>query len=219
MAVSFVVSIGRKGIIPHLLPALTGHKWFFSLQDYRFRTKTTCWLSLENVMNCDRCNRKNATIHLTEIIKDSRSELHLCEECARAIGLNSKLSSFNVSVSDIVSYMDEPDDTSTGVAMCDFCGTTFDDYKRTGLLGCPRCYEKMETQLRPFLAHFHATPVHVGRRPSRSVDDDVRSEAPPSVPEHIPLGKLRRMLDQAVEEERYEDAARLRDLINMTVKR
>ena len=34
-------------------------------------------------MVCDVCGKKQATVHLTEIVDDSMSELHLCEECAR----------------------------------------------------------------------------------------------------------------------------------------
>ncbi len=34
-------------------------------------------------MQCDICKKKKATVHLTEIIDDQMSEMHLCEECAR----------------------------------------------------------------------------------------------------------------------------------------
>ena len=34
-------------------------------------------------MQCDVCSKKKATVHLTEIVDDQMSEMHLCEECAR----------------------------------------------------------------------------------------------------------------------------------------
>ncbi len=34
-------------------------------------------------MQCDLCAKKKATVHLTEIIDEQMSEMHLCEECAR----------------------------------------------------------------------------------------------------------------------------------------
>ena len=34
-------------------------------------------------MMCDICGKKKATVHLTEIVDEQMSEMHLCEECAR----------------------------------------------------------------------------------------------------------------------------------------
>ena len=34
-------------------------------------------------MQCDICGKKKATVHLTEIVDEQMSEMHLCEECAR----------------------------------------------------------------------------------------------------------------------------------------
>ena len=34
-------------------------------------------------MVCDVCGKKKATVHLTEIVDEQTSEMHLCEECAR----------------------------------------------------------------------------------------------------------------------------------------
>ena len=37
-------------------------------------------------MTCDICHKIEATVHLTEIIDNQITELHLCEECARQKG-------------------------------------------------------------------------------------------------------------------------------------
>ena len=34
-------------------------------------------------MLCDRCHGREAVVHVTQIINGHRTELHLCEECAR----------------------------------------------------------------------------------------------------------------------------------------
>ncbi|HUW57720.1 MAG TPA: hypothetical protein VMZ92_13860 [Planctomycetota bacterium] len=36
---------------------------------------------------CQICKKNVATVHLTEIIKDKKREIHLCEGCARKKGL------------------------------------------------------------------------------------------------------------------------------------
>ncbi|GAI49395.1 unnamed protein product, partial [marine sediment metagenome] len=37
-------------------------------------------------MSCDICHKNEASVHLTEIIDNQITELHLCEECARQKG-------------------------------------------------------------------------------------------------------------------------------------
>ena len=37
-------------------------------------------------MTCDICGKKEATVHLTEIVNDKMTKLHLCEECAKEKG-------------------------------------------------------------------------------------------------------------------------------------
>ncbi len=37
-------------------------------------------------MLCNICHKKEATVHLTEIINDQITELHLCEQCAKEKG-------------------------------------------------------------------------------------------------------------------------------------
>ena len=37
-------------------------------------------------MLCNICHKNEATVHLTEIIDNQITELHLCEECARQKG-------------------------------------------------------------------------------------------------------------------------------------
>ncbi len=38
-------------------------------------------------MQCDRCNQRPATVHLTEITNGQKQETHLCEVCAKEIQL------------------------------------------------------------------------------------------------------------------------------------
>ena len=39
-------------------------------------------------MKCDICKEREATVHLTEVINDRVTKLHLCEECAREKGVD-----------------------------------------------------------------------------------------------------------------------------------
>jgi protein arginine kinase activator len=168
-------------------------------------------------MLCERCKNIEATIHLTEIIKDVKSEVHLCESCAREIGLNSKLSNFSLSIPEMLSFLDvsEVDEYPAG-SVCKSCGVSFMDYSKENKLGCPDCYSYLEDSLKSVIAGYHGAVRHVGKQPSGltavaagTVPRPVRAVAAKKTVE-----ELKKQLDRAVYEERYEEAAILRDRIN-----
>lgn len=33
-------------------------------------------------MICERCHKKEATVHITEVLNGNRTEKHLCQDCA-----------------------------------------------------------------------------------------------------------------------------------------
>jgi len=169
-------------------------------------------------MHCERCKKTDATIHLTEIIKDVKSEVHLCEECARDIGLNTKLSGFSLSVPEMLSFL-EVNEVSPGeeTGSCKMCGTRFVQYIKNGKLGCPDCYTYLEGSLESVIKSYHGNTIHVGKIPASF--DEKKHE----IVEHvespvISLGEMQQKLDQAVTDERYEDAALLRDKIRQAMK-
>lgn len=173
-------------------------------------------------MFCDRCKIKIATIHLTEIIKDERSEAHLCENCAREIGFNSKLSNFSLSVSDMLSFLDVNDVKAEESSLygtrpvCSICGTTFMDFKRSGRLGCEECYTFLDESLIPVISSYHGEKRHIGKIPDfydKSADYMKSSVEPVKKDDDDTLENLKLKLDVALLEERYEDAALFRDLI------
>ena len=168
-------------------------------------------------MLCERCKNIEATIHLTEIIKDVKSEVHLCESCAREIGLNSKLSTFSLSIPEMLSFLDvsEVDEFSAG-SVCTSCGLSFMDYSRDNKLGCPDCYEHLHDSLKSVIAGYHGATRHVGKQPSAPGSLTVAAYEHPvrTVTTKKSIDELRTQLNRAVYEERYEEAAQLRDRIN-----
>ena len=46
---------------------------------------------------CQVCKKNMATVHLTEIIKNKKREIHLCEECASKKGVAFKTQQFSIS--------------------------------------------------------------------------------------------------------------------------
>lgn len=159
-------------------------------------------------MLCDICGKKQATVHLTEIVDDQMSELHLCEECARN---KSAQMEQQFGLSDILAGMadfDKPVKAAETVSLkCPNCGLTYAEFKKIGRLGCGDCYTAFRQYLAPLLKRIHGSSRHSGKMPEGA---ETRPEQPRGKSE---MQELRRRLLTAVEREDFEEAAGLRDRI------
>ena len=151
---------------------------------------------------CGRCS-KPAVLHITELRQGEVQALHLCEACAKEYLSQSpdeQAESASAGASDDVSEeLDEIDQQ-----VCPSCGISFKEFRAGGRLGCPHDYTVFEDELLPLLENIHGETEHVGKVPKRAPDSSQRQ---------FKLIKLRSELRAAVEEERYEEAARIRDEI------
>ncbi len=157
---------------------------------------------------CDNCGSSDAVVHLTQIINNEMTTSDLCEKCAAAKGLEAAPESPNFPLTDFLAQMGEerPLDEGAGVPeACPFCGLTFSDFRDTGRLGCPQCYETYRTHLEGLMRRIHGGTQHVGK--VYLPPDPTASEMEKR------LDVLRRRLHRAVESEDFERAAELRDQI------
>lgn len=158
-------------------------------------------------MLCESCKQREATVHLTQVVDDSVKKVHLCEECAAQKGLDVH---GPVSISDLLMGLGkvvEPQKEKPSVEehSCPRCHMRPADFKKTGRLGCPDCYEAFAVELGPLIKGMHRSERHVGKAPGGI------PAAPASAGED--LAALQKALEKAVAGERYEEAARLRDRI------
>jgi len=168
-------------------------------------------------MLCERCRKKDATIHLTEIMQEKRSEVHLCETCAREMGLNSKLSNFSISVSDVLSFIEIDEQPADELPLCGVCGTNFVIYARQGKLGCPECYRYLSGPMSGVIKSYHGDKKHSGKIPFVPTQPETVLES--SLKENMPdIKELEENLLAAVKDERYEEAAILRDKISLVIR-
>jgi protein arginine kinase activator len=189
-------------------------------------------------MQCDICGEE-ATVHELRVVAGKKVEKHLCEKCARKQGI---ATSPAVSVPELIEkYLQaasKPAEAGTGggsaglarsTSTCPTCGTTYLEFRQSGLLGCQDCYRAFEVQLGPLLERAHELGTHhVGKLPRRALTgaarkrpgpvQDVESRGLDSIlggPAELTgrITALRRQLDEAVAAEQYERAAKLRDEI------
>ena len=87
---------------------------------------------------------------------------------------------------------------------CPVCGAAYYEFRSIGRLGCANDYRHFSEQLLPLIQQMQGATEHVGRRPPYSGE---RSYALAS------KYGLRRQMAEAVAEENYELASKLRDKI------
>ena len=118
-------------------------------------------------MMCDICGKIEATVHLTEIVNDKMTKLHLCEECAKEKGAEMEehfgLSDLLAGLADLGATA-EPSSIIESIK-CPSCGFTYQDFKKVGRLGCGDCYEAFKKHLAPLLKRIHGADRHVGKIP------------------------------------------------------
>jgi len=157
-------------------------------------------------MVCDACKQQQATVHLTEIVNDQMTELHLCEACANQKGAQVEshfgLSDLLAGLADFGKTAEIEEEVSAKA--CPACGMTYNDFRKVGRLGCSECYATFKRSLASLLKRIHGSPHHLGKSPARLVK-------PPKA--KLELAELKRQLERAIETEEFEEAARLRDQI------
>ncbi len=159
-------------------------------------------------MLCDSCKERDAVVHLTRIVDNAVTQLHLCEKCAAAKGVETTLAMPQHPLGDILqAVQQQASTTSEDAPSCTFCGSTARDFRATGRLGCPHCYDAMERSLRELLRRLHGSSKHVG----------IRYETPTAHVHTKPdtLHDLHDRLNRAIATEQFELAAELRDRIRV----
>lgn len=167
-------------------------------------------------MKCQKCD-KPATFHITELEGGKHQELHFCEDCARLYlapqansdsepsGTLAGALAQQLALGQTAEELSKLDKTS-----CPVCGITFLEFRNQGRLGCPHDYVSFEKELEPLILNIHGETQHKGKRPVRyaagteSLTDLIR---------------LRREMKEAVTQEDYELASRMRDKIRQLEER
>jgi len=163
-------------------------------------------------MQCQLCKKSPATVHLTQIVENEIKKVDLCESCAKEKGINDPT---GFSLADLLlglgasQKMEEATAATGSEVVCPSCGFTQADFKKTGRLGCARCYEVFADGLEALLKGMHKGTQHKGKVPPA-----LRRAAA----EKAQLSRLEAELKAAISREDFEKAATLRDEIKQTKK-
>ncbi|TLD71985.1 excinuclease ABC subunit B [Phragmitibacter flavus] len=185
-------------------------------------------------MKCDMCD-SDATVFLTQIIDGKMTQVNLCDKCSKDKGVTDptgfQLADFLLGAAQKKPKQVSHQQDDEGLA-CPSCGFTRAHLKKIGRMGCPDCYRVFADDLESMLRAMHKGTRHIGKAPVKQAvappepsapakttpSSEVRTLVAPPVPPPASPANLKRKLadlksaiDKAVADERYEDAAKLRD--------
>ncbi len=177
-------------------------------------------------MLCENCKKREANVCYSENINGVKREMHLCEECSKELGISEQMN-FNMGLDfpsifggifeDFPMLLNEVKDVT-----CKTCGLSFDDIVSTGRLGCPDCYETFESRLDPILKRLQGSNRHNGRLgeiPEKKIDiKKTEKKKETETTKESKIEKLEKDLKDAIKEEKYEEAAKIRDEIKKLSK-
>lgn len=165
-------------------------------------------------MLCEKCKKNTATVFYRETVNGKTKSWSLCPDCAAELEKKGEISL------DTENFWSDPFADVFGGGLlssffglpaarqavsgkkCTLCGATFDDLVREGKVGCPKCYDVFGDELEDSIRRIHGTSSHTGRVPSRLRDGFDRKKK---------IAALEKDLKAAIREERFEDAAAMRD--------
>ena len=155
-------------------------------------------------MLCEECGKNQATVSITVTTGSGTSTRRLCPECMKKMESSLVKGDIQSFLSSVLSILGSEKKAEEPSIVCSSCGLSFAEYEHTGRLGCAQCYRDFANQLKPSLQKIHGRTQHAGRRPKAYVPE-------PHVELNQRMSQLRQQMDEAVAQENFEEAARLRD--------
>lgn len=165
-------------------------------------------------MICEHCQQRNATVTVTQVVNGQNTEHHYCEICAtqfypfnldfkqEPVKLHQLLSNFfGIPAGSQASGEVEKKTIQQQVA-CPKCGFTYQRFLKDGKLGCAHCYETFSQQLPHIFKRLQAGTKHVGKQPG---------QVSSAIAIQKRIDEIRLAMQTAIAEERFEDAAVMRD--------
>jgi protein arginine kinase activator len=126
----------------------------------------------------------------------------ICEDCALAKKMTDPS---NFTLANLLDNIGGSNDEIEGdLVQCESCGLSTTDFKSLGRFGCPACYESFKDLLEPMLNEMQKSTTHQGKIPLVSAQ---------RVASRNQIQLWEDNLQNAIEAERYEDAAQWRDKI------
>lgn len=165
-------------------------------------------------MVCENCKQRHANVTVTQVQNGQKLTHHYCEVCAsqfhpfhfevqeEPISLQQFITNwFGAPVQQQFNNKAKPQQQATS---CPKCGFTFKKFLKEGKFGCAECYTTFHDQLPTIFEKLHGGTEHVGKA------EQLGGEKQKLIHQ---IEELREKIQQAIEQELFEEAAVIRDQI------
>jgi protein arginine kinase activator len=166
-------------------------------------------------MLCQDCHKRQAEVHIKQVVNNQEVVLALCKQCAERRGFAEPLGkTMTFPLADFLSSMVGESGAVVPEQLaqitCPVCGMTYKTFAKTGKLGCGSCFEAYRQPLVDLLRKIHGSTRHRGKRYTGgdSAMEPLKEEA-----------RIRDELRRAIEAEDFERAAQLRDTLKEVRKK
>ena len=147
-------------------------------------------------MKCQVCNKEEATININGNLNGVESSIYICHQCAdtydispddlQKIGEDDIMDKYK-KITSLVQLVATNYDS-----ICVNCGCTESHFLKTGQLGCMACYDELFAPILDYLTDNDLMYLHKGNQPSVNLPN---------------------ALAEALENEDYEEAAKIHQLM------
>ena len=184
-------------------------------------------------MLCKHCGKREVEVMVKQVVDNEVQDIDLCRVCAEELGfLSRELPSITISFS--MREVDLPqrkkiarrqslrDEEKNDRILCPNCGMAYKEFRNSGLLGCPECYQAFRFPLGARLQKLQGAESRWNGTTKMFSDIAVLDTEGTTDERNLKLSReqreanIRRLNDEikdAVQREEYERAAGLRDLL------
>lgn len=173
-------------------------------------------MEVNDIMVCQECKKRQASVHFTKIVNGEKMELKLCEVCAKERGDldlgHGEHFSFHKLLAGLldIDELQVMGEQEMEKATCNNCGLSEHSFVNSGRLGCSECYNTFGFKLDPLLKRIQGGSSHVGKVPVRA-GGKIRIKRE--------MQNLRDKLNMCIAKEDFEQAAIIRDQIKELEKK
>lgn len=156
-------------------------------------------------MKCEICQQAEAEMVVRVTIEGHQRELFVCHACSgrrEEAATDAPDGDIVVEILFGAAFVAAHEALGRGLtesnAPCSVCGMSYREFRKRNWLGCAACYDHFAKALAPVLRDMHTGVRHVGKVPRCALVEAKREQ-------------LKAELAAAVEQQRFEQAATLRD--------
>lgn len=168
-------------------------------------------------MNCEKCGKEKAVLHIVETIGENRGIINICKKCDEEFDIIEKCLEC-LENSDIDLFSEFPNVKSTRLKkltklnknkkiyneICNICGYSLNDFLETKNASCPKCYESFRVFIDKKVRAIHNANKHIGKKPSGNLSrEDIEKE----------IIKNENNMELLIKMEKYEEAGEIKKKI------